>query len=508
MKRIRFASVLGALALLSACDLTGGGSKSNTTPSPSQTDAVGDAAIKNLGTKEAATDSALSAMQNGVPSEVGGHMSAAARQNLLDANATYRSQLASNPDDGVAGFGVAVSGLSLKLDEISDKLKEFQDAGLMSGNGSVFKSSPTALVANDAFAGRKLSDPKNAPKISELQNLLETKLMPSVDSAIYFLDKCWKTPDFAYRFAVHFNGEVDSLTIGRADVGFALAGLRTAKAYFTWILAQNIDCDFNGSYAWIDTLGNIDGDIGPSTTAQQQAFQNLQSLLSPGSAFLTIRSGHQEAVNAIPAELISVSQLAKEAGDYSVLHQITLRQGLVRLSREDNADFAKVMDSVKYYLGGMRTYVRPPHTENKYSYDSICTYGSAPYTYSYTCGRYKSVSYPGFSITFDVSKAITQPDHKVFLPKFTWNNTNWATKGFFNLQKGSVITPIKDFDNLNINSPKDMVPYIEWDDPTFGGIFAFKSSADVLNQLESMNRDVFFGNSGSNPPIDPLTPVL
>lgn len=482
------ALMIGSLALLAGCDTTDpveGADGKNTT------DATGQAATNILGTKEIASDSVMSAMES-VPTEIGGRLEPAARKNLLDANQTFRSQLAIDPNDPVAGFGIAVTSLSLNADDLSDSLKRMfdqVDIGVFGDAGGLFKSSPTALVKSESFASRAFSDPKKAPRISELQSLLETKLMPSVDSAIQFLDKCWNTPNFSYRFAVHLNGKVDSVAIGRADVGFALAGLRTARAYFSWLLAQNVDCDFDGSYAWIDTLGNVDDSLGPRTTAQNKAFENLKSLLAPGSAFYAVRSTHQAKVNAIPAELLSIAELVKAAGTYSVTNQKSARDGLVRLDLADNRTLARAMDSVKVYLSGFHTYTKEAHTRTEYVYDSVCTYGTGVTAFTTTCGRYKAVEYPGYSVKVNLAKLITQPDHKVFLPKHSWNaSADWATKGPFNLVKGTKTTAVLDFEDLEVEGPMDMADYIEWADPTFGGVFAFKSSAEVLEQMEAMDE--------------------
>lgn len=499
MSILRNASFLAAIAALSGCELLGGGDpKSNATPQ--QTDATGQAFMN----QSIAGDSTVAALRNTGMDGIGSRMSPAARQNLLSANATFTRDLQANPDDPKAAFGVAVTSLSLKVDDLSDSLKRMWDAGLRIGDASgpegMFKSSPTALVSGSSFSARALSDPRNAPKISELQGMLDTKLMPTIDSAVMFLERCWNKPDFKYRFQVTVNGKVDSLTIGRADIGFALAGLRTARAYFTWLLAQNVDVDFDGSYAWIDTMSHIDEEVGPVTAAQEKAFQNLQTLLTPGSSFLTIRTGYQSRIDALPAELRDIVKLAKEAGDHSVLRQITRKDGLIRLSSEDNAEFQRYADSATLYLSGMHTYTRDAYTREEWvSYDS-CGWNST--MTSYSCGEYMNMEHPGFSIRMDISKLITLSDKKVFLPRFSWNSTaEWATKGPFSLLKGSTATPMLDFDQkIQIDTPTGMAPYMEWTDPSFGGAFEFKNTLDVLNQFEAMDQEpVRSGSLGPTP---------
>ncbi len=79
----------------------------------------------------------------------------------------------------------------------------------------------------------------------------------------------------------------------------------------------------------------------------------------------------------------------------------------------------------------------------------------------------------------------------MFLPKFSWNTTaEWATKGPFSLVKGFQSTPMLDFDKkIQVDTPTGMAPYMEWSDPSFGGAFEFKSTLDVLKQLEAMDQE-------------------
>jgi hypothetical protein len=137
----------------------------------------------------------------------------------------------------------------------------------------------------------------------------------------------------------------------------------------------------------------------------------------------------------------------------------------------------------------MHTYTRDSYTQNEWvSYDS-CGWNAT--MTSYSCGGYANMEYPGFSVRMDVSKLITLSDKKVFLPKFKWNTSaEWATKGPFSLVKGSSSTPMLDFDQkIQIDTPTGMAPYMEWADPSFEGAFEFKSTLDVLKQLESMDQE-------------------
>ncbi len=498
MSILRTASILAAIATLSGCELVGGSDpKSNAVPQE-QTDATGITAVKSFGSDDVAADSTVAALKGGPDST--GRLSDSARQNLLAANATFHKALAANPDDPKAAFGVAVSSLGLKVDDLSDSLKKMWDRGLRVGGAEnpadMFRINPTVVASNGSFSARAFSDPRNAPKISELQSLLDTKLMPTVDSAILFLTRCWDKPDFKYQFHVKVNNHLDTITIGRADVGLALVGLRTAKAYFTWILAQNVDVDFDGSYDWFDTLGHIDDDIGPATAAQEKALENLKSLLAPGSSFMTLRTDYVARVNALPAELISISALAKQVGDAAVLQRAN-KSGLLRPTASENAELQEYADSARIYLSGMHTYTRPAHTEYDEVYNTSCIYPN-------NCWTPVRKDYPGFTIRANVAKLITLNDKKVFMPRYAWNSSaDWASKGAYSVVKGLTVTPIANFKSkIDIETPIDLDPYLEWADPTFGGVFEFTSSHAVLEQLEAMDEKPV--TTGIMPLLPPL----
>jgi len=489
---------LGAIALgsliLSGCDMTGGASSSSSNSNGNSS--TGQAAIQVLATADqGAANSSVQAIQN-MPDQIGGRLDAATRANLLSANATFHSDLQANPSNTAASFGVAVTALALKLDQFSDTLNRMWNNGLKVGTSTpsaMFRAVPAQVVQNQVASARVLSTATDSlATIHGLQSTLEANFLPTVDSVVNLLQTCWNDPHFSYRFPVTGFSDRDSLTIGRGDVGIALASAQAVRDYLVWMMSQNFEVGVSGQgfpndYAWLDTLGNIDDSLGPQGVYQTDAFQNLKTL-APSGTFLAVKSGDQDRVDAIPADLLSAVATGKAAAAYASKYQTDDRSGLVQIDPSELASIDQELDSATIYLSGPHTYVQPPHTEVGYDYSCWDTA-----SYYSTCPQPPAIqtTYSGYSITVDVSKLITMPDHKVFLPQFQWNSvSDWATKGPYSLVDGSTITTEK-WLNENNPSPAQLVGKVSWSDPTFAGAFpTFKTSQDVLNKLDSLNEKV------------------
>jgi hypothetical protein len=491
--RLSIFALASMSALFLGCDMTGGGSSSS--GSSQDNSSTGQAAIQILATSDqAAADSAIQAIQN-MPDKVGGRLTASARANLTSANSCFRSDLLANSSNNGASFGLAVTSLALKMDDFSDSLQSMSDDGLLGGNASsLFNTTATKVVENQVAASRALATTSDPASIRQLQSSIETGFLPTVDSVVNLLTSCWNNTNFTYRFPVSGFSDRDSLTIGRGDVGIALAGVMAVRAYLVWFVSQDLSIEVSGqgfpnSVAWYDTLANIDDSSGPRSTFQTEAFDNLKALYS--GTFLAVRSGYASKVDALPSQFVSAAEIAKNAAYYAYKYQTDLRHGLVEIDESDYSSFAGVMDSVTVYLSGPHNFVQPAHTELEYP-DSTCTYTYGTYTETYSCsGSASLVKYPGYSVRVDVAKLITMQDHKVFLPEFQWNDPSvWASKGPFSLLSGSTATKTyRQLKDMDVNSPLDLKGVVVWKDPTFSGTFpSFGSSDAVLTKLDSLDE--------------------
>lgn len=481
---------LSAVSMLFfGCDMTGGGSSS----SSGNNSTTGQAAIQVLATADqSAANSSVQAIQN-MPNKIGGRLDAATRADLQSANATFRTDLQANPSNTSAKFGLAVTSLSLKLDQFSDTLNRLWNNGLQVGSSNpdgMFAATPAQVVQSQVSAARALSNATDSlATIHGLQGSLEANFLPTVDSVVNLLQTCWSDPKFSYRFPVSGFSDRDSLTIGRGDVGIALASAQAVRDVLVWLLSQNFEVGvanqgFPNDYAWLDTLGNIDGSVGPQGTFQSAAFQNLQ-ILAPTGSFFAVKAGDLPRVQAIPADLRQAVATGKAAATYAFQYQKDMQHGLVQLDQDGLNAVNKELDTVTTYLSGPHTYVQPKHTE--ISFDYTCWDTLSNYSSPNAC-QIQTV-YAGYSITVDVSKLITLPDHKIFLPGFKWNKaSDWATMGPYSLVAGTTVTTSRWLENNN-PSALDLSGKISWADPSFGGAFPnFKTSQDILVKLDSLNE--------------------
>lgn len=502
---------LAAVAWLSGCNLTGEKANNPGTSSSAQTTG-GLAGIQNLSPAgQAATNSTVKAIQS-MPSKVGDQLDPSTLSNLVSANQEFRSEVLANPSNSAASFGLATTSLALSMNRYSDSLNRMWNSGLKVGTdkpAQMFTARAATIQHDQVVAARALGQPQTSPSIEGLQQSLESTFMPTVDSVVSLLQTCWNDPNFAYRFKVDGFDDRDSLTIGRGDVGIALASAIAIQNYFHWLLAIDLEVGFSGqgfpsNYAWLDTLGNIDETVGPQTSFQNLAFQNLQQIV-PGVGtsstrnFLGTRLGHEAQLAAIPAKILSAADILTQAANYAKTYQTDETKGLVQLNQGALDKIVEAADTIRQGLSGPHTFVRPDYLKFDYV-PSTCNYGSGSYNFTYTCYQPVERMYTGYSIQVDFAKAITLKDRKVFFPRFRWNTpSDWATKGPFSFLHGSTSIGVQELSDLDLNGPTEVGNYIEWTDPSFGGILpSFKTSADVFAKIEEVGNPKPVGSgSGS-----------
>lgn len=448
---------------------------------------------------------------------------------MANANAKMRLAFQKDPNNTQACFGLAVTSLAVRTQSLGETMGKLQNEGLDISNPVSAGRGQAALPG----LARAMSNPTEAPSITALQDSVELKLFPTLDSAIFLLQKAWKDPDFAFKVAdPDFAG--DSLVIDRGDVGFALAGLKGLRGYVSWMVSYNADVRKNGTYAWIDTLANIDGNV-PSTTAQKAAFDHVKALVAPGSDFLKVRTGKEELLGSVVPQFREALAVAKEAAtlSYNLKHGATDRR-LTTITTTSQRDLViKAADTALSWLAGPRTVTLMKRSTCKetytstssshYVYDSIkgsYTYSATPVTttssstYSWThtnlfglssssCG--KDYSYTGTSYSyastyteiggtsvqarFDLSALLRLTDLKAFLPNsYVWNDySTWKANGPFSLSNGTTVKVANAFeDDINASGPLALKGWLRWSDPTFGGAFPDLTTSEAL--LDLVNR--------------------
>lgn len=519
-----FLTLATAVLFVAACDST------TSTPAPAPKPSSGGPAKPEVALAGTTASQAYQAMFKQDEVDASNPMGARL-QSLKSADATLRNTYAADPSDSRAAFALAITSLSLKLNDMAGTMDRAQANGLKIGGGSSTFGTSSDEVATDLPAlARAVSDPAKAPLVHEIQDSLETLLLPTMDEAVELLSKAWSDPSFEFRVAidpVEFPG--DTLVIDRSDVGFALSILQAVRAQVRWLVSYDFDIDQAGSYAWIDTLGNweIDGEAGISP-AQNAALNKLKALADPNSSFLTVRDSKKSLLASVPGEFLAALRRSREAailayslkpGSENHIQTIT--------STADRDEFLRVVDSAIRLFSGPTTttlYARATckdtswwvnslngnqPTAGGYSttfkrttvlfFDEGCGDYSDDYVYGTITGSWEThtrtieLSTRSQKVVMDLSKLVSLPDLKVFLPRYTWNATSdWSAHGpvSFVSASGASVLP-ETIDSVFEMSGYDAVkPLITWADPTFGGVFPqLTTSAAVMELFRMATED-------------------
>ena len=442
-------------------------------------------------------------------------------QSLQTANTSLRNTYAADPSDSRAAFALAITSLSLKLNDMAGTMDRARANGLKIGGGSSTFGTSSETVANDLPAlARAVADPAKAPLVHELQDTLETLLLPTMNEAIDLLGKAWADPSFEFRVAIdpeEFPG--DTLVIDRSDVGFALSILQAVRAQVRWLVSYDFDFDQAGSYAWLDTLGNWDVDgAAPISPDQDAALNKLKSLVAPTSSFLTVRESKKALLASVPGEFLAALRRSREAAILAYSLKAGAEDHIPTItSLGDRDEFVRVVDSAIRLFSGPTTttlYSRATCRDTSWSvnnwngtpstygysntferstvlfFESGC--GDYDYDYVSTTGDYEShsrtvqLSARSQKVVVDLSKLVSLPDLKVFLPRYSWNATStWSAHGpvSFVSASGTAVLP-ESIDSIFEASGFDAVkPLITWEDPTFGGVFPQLTTSGAVMEL-------------------------
>jgi hypothetical protein len=509
---LRLLSVMAAALSMFGCDST----TSSPTPVPSS-QGPAKPAVANAGTAAAQAYEAMFRQEEMDPANPLG----ADLQSLKSANVSLRQAYAENPTDSRAAFALAITSLSLKLNDMAGTMDRAQANGLQIGGSNNTLGTTSEAVANDLpVLARAVADPAKAPVVHELQDTLESLLLPTMDEAFDLLSKAWADPSFEFRIALDpVEFPEDTLILDRSDVGFALSILQAVRAQTRWLISYDFDIDQAGEYSWIDTLGNWDIDAPAAISpAQNAALGKLKSLLAPGSSFLAVRPSKQALLASVPGEFLAALKRSREAAVLAYgLKQRSENRLETIMSIEDRDEFVRVVDSAIRLFSGPTTtnlYTRATckdtswsvsswnGTPNVYSHSSIFDRGSVlffeqgcgDYAYDYvsSTGEYEShtrtveLSSRSQQVTIDLGKLVSLPDLKVFLPKYTWNETaDWREHGpisFVSATNARVLP--ESLDSIYDASGFDAVkPLITWEDPTFGGVFPQLTTSGAVMEL-------------------------
>lgn len=365
-----------------------------------------------------------------------------------------------------------------------DYADEYDDAIDISASLFKLKAEDVPAALFKGSASLKQSDPVT---ITRIQNVVESTVMPILDTTMTYLQNAKDYNNFAFQFSR--NGR--TYEIDKGEIGPALASLKVLKSYLVFFLAHQMEVAQGGTYDWVETMGTID-DLDKMTAAQTAAMDHLVSLFNSNSAFSTIKPEWRTAYAGIPGLLESAITDVQDGLRYGIEESKT---GLLTQSNDI------------YVVGtGTDADVNPADLQDAIDkMERARKYLQGPVTVTYNKGKN--------SLTFDVPKFFSivngyqdlLPYHKINAYN-TWDDivatemdtmgtyvytSNERTRGPFYFTDASgkatfgedlsgELNDLVDSKGIAALSTKIIFP-----DPTFGGIFPGMTNAKLWETLAS-----------------------
>jgi hypothetical protein len=246
-------------------------------------------------------------------SEQDGEWQLIQRRNPHAAIGLYDQALRIAPGHCQAIFGRAVASATLltqdaKMDAFMAKVEGSEPlpvakAGAKSSARSMaalMKMTPDQAAPVLLKTSAKLRE-VDRPTVAEAQALIETVLMPKLDSTIAAMESVMDFPLFAIRFSV----EGDTVEIDHSEIGPGLAGLKVMKAFLTIVAGYQWEVALDGNYDWVDSLSEIQmEDYDHLSSVQTRALDHLTGFFSQASPFSKVRPAWRTPIQGIPALLL------------------------------------------------------------------------------------------------------------------------------------------------------------------------------------------------------------
>jgi len=417
---------------------------------------------------------------------------------LTAANADFQQALTLNPNNSEANLGAALTGVLLAAQSpgLSSELNNTVGAGSPL-NMNLAKNAPQARVE----ILRKVAAQAGTPKFSQIQDTVASVLLPALEKAIAELQIVYNDPTFS--MTLQIDGSPRKL--GHSEAAVLLAGFKATHALATLLLSYDYDIDQNGSYAYLDTLGNIQN-FNDLSSSQISALTTLTTLLSPGSPFLAVRAGWsaqlasvdpeiQSALGVLQAGLATVKTQADTSQINEIIHLCSKVQDENCIQDNDFDSALTALDSVSKYMN------------QPYLVTDIATGAISGDT----------------SINVNFAAFFSVQDYKKMLPYYafyqagTWDSANPVV--YFTNTAGTkppVTGSIYTVSNILNNSDNSLTPaqqvaqlktIIYWQDPTFQGFLPGATSNSLwrviqkeleANQAnENNNNNYYDGNESS-----------
>lgn len=226
---------------------------------------------------------------------------------LKAANGDFRKAVQLDPANKQARLGSAITGvlLAAQSQRLSSVINQTLEAK-SPFDASLVEGAPLAR----AGVMRKVAAAAEFPEFHEIQDAIADTLLPALDEAIVNLRSVAADPAFSMTLTV--DGEV--IELDHAEASVLLAGFLATKGLVTMFLSYDIDLDIDGSYDYLEEISGVGDveDFSQLTAAQKAAFNQLATILKPGSAFLAVRPAWKARLAEVDDHIKEALSIVKE----------------------------------------------------------------------------------------------------------------------------------------------------------------------------------------------------
>ncbi|MGD9898989.1 MAG: hypothetical protein AB7T22_07665 [Calditrichaceae bacterium] len=226
--------------------------------------------------------------------------------NFTEPFGLYNEAYAKDNSNLDANFGLGLCGI-LMMTQDQLLIDAFEDWSVYLGENSPFEAPlakksksdvkigfPTGIeyfnIPVQSFAKTMVGTQKmalaDAPKLSTIQNILKSKMLPVLNFAITALDRIDDNPDYVFKITPKMQGDMleDTLEVDLTEIYALEVSLNVLKAMVDMAISYNVD------FSSYDSLG-------------------VKETFSQGSTFLTVRDGGVYLSDAKSSVLSAVDKL-------------------------------------------------------------------------------------------------------------------------------------------------------------------------------------------------------
>lgn len=374
------------------------------------------------------------------------------------AKTRYGKILALYPDNCNAQFGYAISTLANlyndeEINNAVESYKYYLPDNITDLRGRYLQDAVIRTLNG-------VSDDANKSFTLQAQDIIATKAMPAIDSAIAYMQHILSDED--YTLVMNVNDVTREFD--KSEFAPILGALFALKATTTIIASVNLEASKNLSYDWIKTVRDIETGYPYLSYSQTNAVNTLLNLIHVESPFSTIKEEWITEWFKVPRYIDSALTEAKAGFEYGI------EESYIAGSQENDI-----------YVVGNGYDADISRSEMQDVIDEIEKAQSA------INGPYE-LEIHGTSVVVNIKRLfrITDGFHQ-YLPFYDYTDASDLSTFYFTDNRGYRTASFESFLNGPYSTPDDADGRIFFPDPSFGGVFPnFVTQTDVWDFLKSL----------------------